>query len=40
MAFDLERLPDLRLAPGGRVRQARNPILAAIEEMPVGFTPR
>src|SRR6185436_18069709 len=26
----LERLPDLRLAPGARVREARNPILAAI----------
>jgi cytochrome P450 len=35
----LERLPDLRLAPGARVREARNPILAAIEEMPVEFTP-
>jgi cytochrome P450 len=36
----LERLPDLRLAPGARVREARNPILSAIEEMPVEFTPR
>ena len=36
----LERLPDLRLAPGACVREARNPILAAIEEMPVEFTPR
>jgi cholest-4-en-3-one 26-monooxygenase len=33
----LERLPDLRLAPGARVREARNPILAAIDEMPVEF---
>jgi cytochrome P450 len=33
----LERLPDLRLAPGARVRFARNPILAAIEDMPVVF---
>jgi cytochrome P450 len=33
----LERLPDLRLAPGARVRFARNPILAAIEEMAVEF---
>lgn len=36
----LERLPDLRLVPGARVREARNPILSAIEEMPVEFTPR
>ena len=36
----LERLPDLHLAPGARIREARNPILAAIEEMPVAFTPR
>jgi cytochrome P450 len=36
----LERLPDLRLVPGARVREARNPILAAIEEMPVEVTPR
>jgi cytochrome P450 family 142 subfamily A polypeptide 1 len=36
----LERLPDLRLAPGARVREGRNPILASIEEMPVEFTPR
>jgi cytochrome P450 family 142 subfamily A polypeptide 1 len=36
----LERLPDLRLAPGARVREARNPILSAIEEMQVEFTPR
>jgi cytochrome P450 family 142 subfamily A polypeptide 1 len=36
----LERLPDLRLAPGARVCFARNPILTAIEEMPVEFTPR
>jgi cytochrome P450 len=36
----LDRLPDLRLAPGARVREARNPILAAIEEMPVEFAPR
>jgi cytochrome P450 len=36
----LERLPDLRLAPGARVCFARNPILAAIDEMPVVFTPR
>ena len=35
----LERLPDLRLASGARVREARNPILWAIEEMPVEFTP-
>jgi cytochrome P450 len=35
----LERLPDLRLVPGARVRFARNPILTAIEEMPVEFTP-
>jgi len=39
MAALLERLPDLRLAPGARVRFARNPILAAIDEMPVVFTP-
>jgi cholest-4-en-3-one 26-monooxygenase len=36
----LERLPDLRLAPGALVREARNPILSAIDEMPVEFTPR
>jgi cytochrome P450 len=36
----LERLPDLRLAPGARVREARNPILSAIDEMQVEFTPR
>jgi cytochrome P450 len=36
----LERLPDLRLVPGARVREARNPILSAIEEMPVEFTPQ
>jgi cytochrome P450 len=36
----LERLPDLHLAPGARIRFARNPILAAIDEMPVEFTPR
>ena len=36
----IERLPDLRLAPGARVREANNPILAAIDEMPVVFTPR
>jgi cytochrome P450 len=36
----LERLPDLRLAPGGRVREGRNPILWAIEELPVEFAPR
>ena len=36
----LERLPDLRLAPGARVREGRNPILAAIEELPVEFAPR
>jgi cytochrome P450 len=36
----LARLPDLRLVPGARVREARNPILAAIEEMPVEFTPQ
>src|SRR5262245_3036950 len=35
----LERLPDLRLVPGARVREGRNPILASIEEMPVEFTP-
>jgi hypothetical protein len=35
----LARLPDLRLAPGARVRYARNPILAAVDEMPVVFTP-
>ena len=35
----LERLRDLRLASGARVREARNPILSAIEEMPVEFTP-
>jgi len=35
----LERLPDLRLARGACVREARNPILSAIEEMPVEFTP-
>ena len=35
----LERLPDLRLAPGARVRFARNPILAAIDEMPVEWAP-
>ena len=34
----LERLPDLRLAPGAPVRYARNPILAAIDEMQVEFT--
>jgi cholest-4-en-3-one 26-monooxygenase len=33
----LERLPDLRLAPGARVCFARNPILAAIDEMAVEF---
>jgi cytochrome P450 len=33
----LERLPNLRLAPGGRVRESRNPILAAIDEMAVEF---
>jgi len=35
----LARLPDLRLAPGARVREGRNPILATIEAMPVEFTP-
>jgi cytochrome P450 len=35
----LERLPDLRLAPGARVRESRTPILAAIDEMPVEFEP-
>src|SRR5262249_35786265 len=35
----LDRLPDLRLAPGARVREAHNPILSAIEEMSVEFTP-
>jgi len=35
----LERLPDLRLAAGGRVREGGNPILSALEEMPVEFTP-
>jgi cytochrome P450 family 142 subfamily A polypeptide 1 len=33
----LDRLPDLRLAPGAHVREAKNPILAAIDEMPVEF---
>ncbi|HKA14241.1 MAG TPA: cytochrome P450 [Myxococcota bacterium] len=33
----LERLPDMRLAPGARVREARNPILAAIDQMMVEF---
>jgi len=36
----LDRLPDLRLAPGGRVREGRNPILATLEELPVEFAPR
>jgi len=36
----VERLPDLRLAPGARVREGRNSILAAIEEMRVEFTPQ
>ena len=36
----LDRLPDLRLAPGARVREGRNPILSTIEEMPVEFAPR
>jgi cholest-4-en-3-one 26-monooxygenase len=36
----VERLPDLRLAPGARVREGRNSILAAIDEMQVEFTPR
>jgi len=36
----LERLPDLRLAPGARVREGRNPILASIEELPVEFAPQ
>jgi len=36
----LDRLPDLRLATGARIRQGRNAILASIEEMPVEFTPR
>ncbi len=36
----LERLPDLRLAAGARIREGRNPILSTIEEMPVEFTPR
>jgi cytochrome P450 len=36
----LERLPDLRLAPGARIREGRNPILSTIEEMPVEFAPR
>jgi len=35
----LERLPDLRPAPGRSVREGRNPILATIESMPVVFTP-
>jgi cytochrome P450 len=35
----LERLPDLRLAAGGRVREGGNPILSALAEMPVEFTP-
>jgi cytochrome P450 len=34
----LARLPDLRLAPGARIREGRNPLLATIEEMPVEFT--
>lgn len=36
----LERLPDLRPVPGAAIRYARNPILAAIDEMRVEFTPR
>src|SRR5262249_48046662 len=31
----LERLPDLRLAAGRRVREGGNPILSALAEMPV-----
>ena len=33
----LERLPDLRLAAGARVREGRNPLLSTIEDMPVEF---
>jgi cytochrome P450 len=33
----LERLPEMRLAPGARVREARNPILAAVDDMQVVF---
>jgi cytochrome P450 len=35
----LDRLPDLRIAAGG-VREGGNPILSALEEMPVEFTPQ
>ncbi|MBY0399400.1 cytochrome P450 [Myxococcota bacterium] len=36
----LERLPELRPVPGAAVREGRNPILAAIEEIPVELAGR
>jgi cytochrome P450 len=36
----LERLPDLRIADRGRVREGGNPILSMLAEMPVEFTPQ
>jgi cytochrome P450 len=36
----LERLPDLRIASGGRVREGGNPILSMLEELPLEFKPQ